>query len=117
MSDKYSIHVVVPTRLVGSVLELINGEGEVLHVEPFQAPPSRSKRSRRYLGGVKDKGVTGRALVLETLKDKPASRDELIAAFKAKGFAPSSCSSTLSALRAQDAVRYEPESQTFRRVK
>jgi hypothetical protein len=61
------MHLIVPAKLVGTIVELMDGEGILVSMNPFKGDTTKSK-SYHYLGGKRLKGISGRDAVLEAVK-------------------------------------------------
>lgn len=86
----YTIKVSVPSKLLTTILEILEGEG--LEVELVQGTPATRKHTRR-----KRSDTSGVALILDavTSYEHPVHLDEIKALFKQKGYAESSVFSAL----------------------
>jgi len=99
MTDKYMMHLVVPVRLVGDILQIMQGEGIMVKCEPYiETEPSTKPRSKYYVGGKKNKGIRGVDLAIEAGKSGVRERADFKRIFTAKGFSPNSASACLSQL-------------------
>lgn len=101
----YELHLQVPTKLLTTILELIEGEGILVKMAVLPADEKRKPRKpRHYANGARLKGIDGRQLILKTLSSGPKSLTDVMSAFVTHGFAPSSASSRLSQLRAKGEI-------------
>lgn len=96
MSEKFDMILVVPTKLVGPILELVSNEGIVVRVNPHN---QEKIRKSGYRDGIKDKGIKGADLLIQCLEKVPSHRatlDDLRKAFVEKGFSKNSIDATVS---------------------
>jgi hypothetical protein len=93
-NDKMLMHLIVPAALVGTIIELVSGEGIVVKVETHT-----DEKKVRFANGKRNKGIKGDDLLLSLLKACAMTSEAIEKAFIAKGFARSSVSPTVSKLR------------------
>ncbi len=105
---KYSITYIVDEHKKISFLTAADPHGELMRcakLEEPQQPPVVQKAplngGSRYAGGVRNKGISGEQLVIDSLLNspKPLRTDELAQIFVNRGFARTSASSLLSIMR------------------
>jgi hypothetical protein len=104
MSKTYDVWLRVPTLKLATIIEVIDGEGELLSVAatPDEAPikPKRAIVRKRAANGLRAVD-----LVLEVAKGgKDVSYDELKSEFISRGFAANSASPALSILKKSGAI-------------
>lgn len=106
MAMRYKVTIEVPAAMVGVVIDVLNGEGVLMSVEPVQ-PVQDSKRGSRYVNGIRNKGMSAADLIMSTLEAKhSASGAELEVAFAQHGFSRTSVSPSVArAIRAGKIVR------------
>lgn len=94
MSKTYDVLVRVPATKLATIIETLDGEGELLSVNtttPITPTHKRNVVSRKKLG------ITGLDLAVEVTKGGgDISREQIEAAFIAKGFKKNSVSPVLS---------------------
>jgi hypothetical protein len=104
----YHIHLRVPTRLVTTLLELVEREDITVLDSPFKeaAIAPSSKRTPHYVNGKRNKGISGRDLVLASLKTSPSglTDEELERIFTDRGFSPNSAGPNTSKLREEGVI-------------
>lgn len=103
--SQYEMHLIVPAKLVGTIIELLDGEGILVSTAPYdekksQAPVAK-KRKFKFAHGIKNKGVRGRELALEMVGRGPVTEAQARNIFVAKGFAPTSAQAFLSELKCE----------------
>lgn len=115
--QKFEMHLIVPIKLVGPIVELMAGEGVVVtmsqHVEKVH---SRKKTRHSYANGMKDKGMLGNDAVLEIMTNeaRPLATLEVGKLMATKhGFAESSASSYLSKLLREGKVTRDPSNGKY----
>lgn len=91
----------VPTRLISTILELVEGEGIAATVDGKQ---QQKEMKRHYVNGRRNKGITGRDLVLRSLdeNDGRVMVKALEKIFTNHGFAAASYSSVVTNLEKQE---------------
>jgi len=99
----YDLCVRVPAKTVGTILETLEGEVELLSVKA--TVEYHQHKTMRYANGRRNKGITGKALALDLLKQGPLTTAELKRAFELKGFAPQSSSPALSELLTEGKIK------------
>jgi hypothetical protein len=109
----YRMILAVDSRVLGTMISLIEGsqDAKLLSVSDFADPtplppsppapvrieaPALPKTPTRFVGGKKNKGISGESLVTETLRSGSADLPELRRVFTHRGFAPTSASPTVS---------------------
>jgi hypothetical protein len=85
---------------VMTIYDVVRGYAECVSIIPAQT----KRHVRRYANGVHNKGISGRDLVMQTVANGIVSFREMELAFKANGFASSSASPAVSALKAEGKV-------------
>lgn len=95
MSKTYDVLVRVPASKLATIIETLDGEGELLSV---QASTAGTKRKKHTVSAVRPtNGTTGANLLLECAKDgKDTSYEHIVAKFVANGFAGNSASPAIS---------------------
>lgn len=64
--SKFEIHLIAPVALVGDIVELMDGEGVVVAIKPYdESKPTR----KSYVGGKKNKGISSENAVMNILKE------------------------------------------------
>lgn len=95
---KFEMLLIAPANLVGDIVELMDGEGIVVAIKPYD---DKKKNGKHYAGGKRNKGISGEAAAIEILKSssKPMTSIQVGKLMKSKyGFAESSGSPVLSNL-------------------
>jgi hypothetical protein len=110
----YRVVLAVDSHALATMMSLVEGSQDVKLVnvsdfaDPAPLPPSPPApvshdtlaspkiKSPRFIGGRKNKGVSGENLVIETLRSGSADLSELRRVFTHRGFAPTSASPTVS---------------------
>ena len=114
MSDqKFKMHLIVPIKMVGTIIELIADEGILVSVEPVV----EKGKTFRYVGGKRNKGISGSELVLTSLRDHGGLMKvkELEAVFVGKGFSTNSVGPSVSKLVIEKKIKRD--GNTYRLVK
>lgn len=95
MTGKFELHLIVPPKLVGTIVELMDGEGIIVSMNPYV---DKKSAPRRYLNGKKNKGISGIDAVIAILTDhKKLQYDKIGKLMQSKhNFAPSTASPVLS---------------------
>ena len=110
-NGKFEMKLIVPTKLVGAVVELMEGEGIIVHMAPFveeNKTKPRKGSGQHYAGGKRDKGISGNEAVMAILKEsKLALTAEQVGKKMAErwGFSANSASPVLSKLQADKKVK------------
>lgn len=112
MTTDFQVTLKVDSRRLATVLEALAGSAQLVSVLPCEEETSSSRgrgapgANKHYAGGKRNKGITGRALVLKLLRNAraPVSREELARDFEQQGFARNSFSPPLSELRSEGLV-------------
>ena len=95
-TQRFKMHLEVPSKLVGTIIELLDGEGILVSVEPVVDKP---KKVTRYAGGKRNKGISAVGLIVECLtKSKVLNMSQLRAFFTDRGFSENSVHPSLSKL-------------------
>ena len=92
--QKFKMHVEVPAKLVGTIIELLADEGVVISVEQMKS----GAPAPRYAGGKRNKGISSRDLVIQTVGPRGATIEQIRTAFAGRGFAPTSVHPALNGL-------------------
>ena len=97
MSKTYDVLVRVPASKLATIIETLDGEGELLSVTST-ASTAPAKRKKHSVNAVRPaKGITGASLLVECTKDgKDTSYEHIVAKFVANGFAGNSASPAIS---------------------
>jgi hypothetical protein len=100
-TQKFAMRIEVPAKLVGTIIELLDGEGTIVSVEQMRekAPSSGRGSGHHYAGGKKNKGISGEVLAIEILATAGRSGvayKKAEAMFADRGFAKTSASPNLS---------------------
>jgi len=100
---KFTMHLVVPTRLVGPITELLEGEGVLVSMEPYKENSKRRFIKRAARGGLNE---TGEDLCFRLIRESKDGKTqaELQQAFKEAGRNPVSVSPVTSVLRKKKLV-------------
>lgn len=77
MSAKFEMHLIVPPKLVGTIVELMEGEGVIVSMNPHNEKGKRN--GPRYAGGKRNKGISGANAALAIIKEsaKPLTYDKI----------------------------------------
>jgi hypothetical protein len=132
----YRMILAVDSRVLGTMISLIEGsqDAKLLSVSDFADPtplppsppapvrasieaPALPKTPTRFVGGKKNKGISGESLVTETLRSGSADLSELKRVFAHRGFAPTSASPTVSKMLRDGDIERGPHGRfklTFR---
>jgi hypothetical protein len=103
---KYEMNLIVPVRLVGPIMELLDGEGVLVSTKPHdETMATGNKKVFRYAGGKKNKGISSEELIKQMLADGSKTDKEMSFAFKRHGFADTSTAASLSHYRIKGLVR------------
>lgn len=105
-SGKFEMHLIVPTRLVGAIVELMDGEGVVVTMSPH-VETKRTNSKSHYANGKKDKGISGPDAVREVMTQagRPMLAKEVGRLLASKhGFAVGTASPVLSKFLAEGKV-------------
>lgn len=111
----YEIRAIVAEKDVATVFDLLKDHAppRILPVdkpETIVDQPAKKARSG-YVGGVKNKGISGQDLVALILSQSPHGHSITAGAFRqafvGRGFAPHSASSALSQMRSLGEVRFD----------
>lgn len=97
----FDIRIRVPAKHLTTVLEVITGTADILEMKQIEAEALEAEKPKRvtsYVGGVRNKGIKGSDLILESLAKGPMSGDALGAIFVSRGFAAGSWKPTMSLL-------------------
>jgi len=81
-------------RELAILLGVVDGFAKLVEASPYVEPKSSPKV--RYAAGKKDKGISGKDLLVRCLESGPRTVDELTVVFITNGFAPSSAGSFAS---------------------
>lgn len=114
MASKFEIHLVAPANLVGDIVELMDGEGVIVNIKPHDAKSNGTRH--HYVGGKKNKGISGEAAALLILKEsnKPMTPTQVGKIMASKhNFAVSSASPVLSNLKIKKKVSYKDGSYSL----
>ena len=112
---KFELKLIVPAKLVGTIVELVEGEGILVEMKPY-ANQRHSPIHRHH-----EPGITANDLMLEYIKaaTKPFTVKDVEQVFKAKGYAIGTVSSRLSMAKTKKLVKTVggPRSGLYERVK
>lgn len=62
-NEMFDVHIVVPARMVGTIVELLNGEGLLISVSQQKSDETNPVKTKYvYTGGKRKKRVTGQLL-------------------------------------------------------
>ena len=102
-TQRFRMHLEVPTNLVGPIIELVDNEGILVSVEPLK---EKNTKKHFYTNGKRNKGVSGIDLLMGLLKDHKGGVvfEQLKKAFVEKGFSETSVSPILSKLSADGKI-------------
>ena len=106
-NGKFDMQLIVPTKLVGTIIELLEGEGVIVSMVPNNDKTKRGK-NQRYADGKRNKGIAAPEAVLAILNEsKVALTVPQIGKLMASkhNFAESSASSTVSRLRKEKKIK------------
>lgn len=95
-ASKFEMHLIVPAKLVGTIVELMEGEGVLVSMNPHN-----DKKKQHYANGKKNKGISGSDAALEILSasGKPMTYKQVGKLMASKyNFSESSASPALSVL-------------------
>jgi hypothetical protein len=94
----YRVVADVPSESLTTVMQVIEGAARIIKVEPVESAARSASSKRGYVGGKRNKGISGDDLLLKCLRGSksPISADQLRSAFEKHGFSPNSLSPTLS---------------------
>lgn len=109
MSAKFDMHIIVPAKMIGTIVELLAGEGILVSVAPKAPDNGHTKAHRgRYSPGTGGRTInSGRTVVLEALKTGPKTIKELEDLFRTQGRASNSVSPVLSGLSAAGTIKVD----------
>jgi hypothetical protein len=103
--QKYKVELIVPAKLFGTIMEVLEGCGVMVKAEPYVNGDASRKLPRyngaggsRFANGQSNKGVKGNDLFLSLL---PADMRTIEKEFINRGFALSTASATGSWLRSE----------------
>lgn len=106
--DDYSaFHV-----LIGAIMNAKNEGIEILKHEQEETSvvlPKRRQLHRSYANGIRNKGITGKDLILQILKNGAVTVEELRKEFARRGFAEVSAHSASSILVQKGQIIRDPE--------
>jgi len=91
----YDLCIRVPAAKLGTILELLEEEGEVLSIVLTR---EHHKKPVRWANGSRNKGITGADLVLELVQKSTITAAYARRVFIERGFAPNSSAAALSHL-------------------
>jgi hypothetical protein len=105
----YEVTVRCPEAHLPTFLSAVTGYVTLVSVKAIEQPAiangdnispvtGKEKKQFRYNDGKRDKGITGRDLILSLLADGPKPKNHVLSQFKARGFAHNSFSASLSPL-------------------
>lgn len=99
MSTVFLVSLHVDEKQLATILGTIAGSATLVSITPTEITKTVTD-PHRFVGGVRDKGISGPELILETLTKakRVVTTDELEAAFAARGFSRVSYSSPLHIL-------------------
>ena len=87
---------------------LMSSVDSITDIELISALPIAKDKPRkkimRYANGKRNKGISGRSLVLQVLAKGQKSEAQIAKAFKGRGFAPTSYTVAISALKAEKKI-------------
>ena len=99
---KFDMHIIVPAKMVGTIIELLAGEGILVSVKPQENQShSRVTKHHRATGS---RIENGRTIILDALSSGPKTFAVLESLFASKGRATNSVSPVLSGLTAANKV-------------
>lgn len=107
MTNLFEMHLIVPPKLVGTIVELMSDEGIIVTMNPYK---NSKKQIKVYAGGKRNKGISGEEAVLTILKDagKPMTHQQVGKLMASKfGFSANSSSPVLSRLAKGKKVIYK----------
>jgi hypothetical protein len=98
MTTKFELRLIVPAKLVGTIVELVEGEGILVSMTPSYAKPNHrsSPIHRTHIPGLTADGLMQEYLASLKSKEQFTNRD-VEKVFKDRGYSPKSASSRLSA--------------------
>ena len=101
VTDKYVMTLIVPARLVGTILDVLKGEGLMVKTEPYvetEQQQQPKKKEFRYAGGKRNKGISGVDLAIQSIQAGVKTDRGLMKAFVIKGFSENSSGPVISRL-------------------
>lgn len=112
MTDKYEMTMVVPAKLIGTIVEIIDKEGIKATIVPARESTVPKKRMR-YAGGKRDKGILGTELAREILSQGPTKLKAAEKIFLEKGFAKSTAYTNMNILVRSSTAKFDQETKEF----
>jgi hypothetical protein len=109
---KHHMHLIVPTRLVGTIYELLEGTGVVVECKPYEVPTPKVKMSR-YANGKRDKGISGADLAIKLVGQGINTRRSLAEEFQKQGFARKSATAVVSILKHEGRISVDNTGRIF----
>lgn len=103
----YAVLFHVDDKKLATVLGALQGSAQLVSVTPTEVEAPKATKEQYYVGGKRNKGISGQDLVLKVLGSakRPFTNEELGKAFIENGFAEHSYSPSLTELvRAEKVV-------------
>jgi hypothetical protein len=97
---KYEIVIHCFSKELSTILPVLEGSCQIITLKQVgpDTPAARQRIGPRYANGVRNKGISGDALMLEILSKTPMSLKQISTVFKQRGFAEKTASPILSKL-------------------
>jgi hypothetical protein len=92
----FDMHLRVPHERVSTIIDVLEGACEVVMIEQCTPALEEKKKVTHYMNGMRNKGISGEALLIELLKNGGKTKVELALGFAQRGFAKSSVSPMVS---------------------
>lgn len=114
MATKFDVHVIVPAKLIGTLVELLEGEGCLVSMEPYVEKVGIKKPKFAYAGGKRNKGISGYDAVIEAIKVGYRTTEKIADHMvKEYGFAPTSASPAITHLKAAGRIKQDEDSKIW----
>jgi len=101
--SKFAIHIIVPAKMIGTIIDLLDNEGILVSVTPID---DEKKPSRHRVPRSRKNTQTGQELVLQLLSSGAKTPQQLSTLFQAQGFSSSSYSPCCSKLHAAGKIHF-----------
>jgi hypothetical protein len=104
----FDMHLRVPHDRMSVIIDTLEGSCEVVKIEQFREDDSvPKKKTFRYAGGKRDKGISGPELLMDLLGTSSRSLKSIAQDFQARGFARNSASAVASKLVEKGTLKRE----------
>lgn len=111
MSKQFEVTFLIDASRLTTITELVAGECTLLGMKEVE---HKRKVKRGFVGGKRNKGISGEKLLLQTLKDRgPSQLSDVRLHFKNLGFAFATAASVASKAQRIGLVTWHAASQTY----